>query len=278
MSDDPKNKPVWPGAYRLEGDRTKVLDLFFAAIRRRAPEVLESLREKVLPVFMARGGSPEPFELALSRWTSQFNLAPRYDRSRVANLQDQELAELFICEQSLSGFVTAILRHWSESPPEREALTLQQRIEYSAEDELAVFNTMFALWIRTGEISSSSAPPAPNYAFGCSPWNPRRETRAQARHRILAELTTKVDQALEGEEKRAQLGGLERAPLKQQGDHFEWLVRYQIQGWSHNKIAREYKTFRQTVAEGINSASELLIGSAWKFWLRAQKKGGRPRK
>jgi len=85
-------------------------------------------------------------------------------------------------------------------------------VELSAEDEWAVFNSIFTLAIRSGEIPSSSVPPAPEYTFRCSPWNPRRETRAQARQRMLAELITKVEQALEVEEKRAQLGGLERTP------------------------------------------------------------------
>ncbi|MDI3501693.1 MAG: hypothetical protein PWP22_1464 [Thermoanaerobacter sp.] len=60
---------------------------------------------------------------------------------------------------------------------------------------------------------------------------------------------------------------------KQEVKHFEWFVRYQIQGWSKEKIAKEYYVSRQNVTQAINDISD-LIG----LKPRPVSKGGRPKK
>jgi hypothetical protein len=50
----------------------------------------------------------------------------------------------------------------------------------------------------------------------------------------------------------------EEIPTKRGDEHFRWLVRYQVQGWSMLRIAAEYHFGRKTVEDGIASAAELI--------------------
>ncbi|PHO06651.1 hypothetical protein BFT35_10340 [Thermoanaerobacterium thermosaccharolyticum] len=60
---------------------------------------------------------------------------------------------------------------------------------------------------------------------------------------------------------------------KYEDSHFEWFVRYQVQGWSKEKIAREYHVTRQSVTNAIDEIGD-LVG----LKPRPTSKGGRPKK
>jgi hypothetical protein len=47
-------------------------------------------------------------------------------------------------------------------------------------------------------------------------------------------------------------------PVKRGDDHFVWLIQFQVQGWSMQKIANEYGAGRKTVEEGINAVAALI--------------------
>lgn len=71
---------------------------------------------------------------------------------------------------------------------------------------------------------------------------------------------------------RKEFDGIVPARHKQE-EHFEWLVRYQIQGWSHERIRREYNVSRENVRKRIPEVASLI-----RLTLRAPKGPGRPRK
>lgn len=54
--------------------------------------------------------------------------------------------------------------------------------------------------------------------------------------------------------------------------HFDWLVHYQVQGWSYQKIATQYRKSRKAVEGAVKDTAQ-LIG----LTLRAPGRGGRPR-
>jgi hypothetical protein len=49
MATDDTNSRIWPGEYSWPDDRTPAQRAFFRAIAKTAPEVLESLRQNILP-------------------------------------------------------------------------------------------------------------------------------------------------------------------------------------------------------------------------------------
>jgi hypothetical protein len=51
-------------------------------------------------------------------------------------------------------------------------------------------------------------------------------------------------------------------------EHMEWLVKYQVQRKSQDKIRREANRTRQTVAEAIKNAARLVAGFEYLQWLR----------
>jgi hypothetical protein len=59
---------------------------------------------------------------------------------------------------------------------------------------------------------------------------------------------------------------------------FDWLVEYQINGLSQNKISKKYEAKREQIKRTIDELAQLLIGAEWEMWLKPHPKGGRPRK
>jgi hypothetical protein len=113
--------------------------------------------------------------------------------------------------------------------------------------------------------------------FAAPEWDVCRETKAEASDRILAALKGQVTRYLEEREQRARQEGMAQRPRTWTPHHFEWLVRFQVQGWSHNQIATAHDCTRQTIPPALNQVANLMVGPKWKQWLRPPGKPGRPR-
>lgn len=105
-----------------------------------------------------------------------------------------------------------------------------------------------------------------------TPWQPFKERRATATHRIQAELRRQVQAYLDQTEHAMRMAGARRTS-RESRHHLEWLVRYQVRRESSVRIAKEVGVDRKTVEAGVRKAAA-LIG----LRLRPPRKGGRPRK
>ncbi|MFI5399120.1 MAG: hypothetical protein ACHQ9S_26615 [Candidatus Binatia bacterium] len=87
-------------------------------------------------------------------------------------------------------------------------------------------------------------------------WDPRHErwdswiTRADIDGKLSA-YRRRVEEAV-GQ------AGLVRTPGKRELPHFEWLARHQVQGWSYEKIRREYNIWeRKTIEDGVKRTAAM---------------------
>lgn len=104
-------------------------------------------------------------------------------------------------------------------------------------------------------------------------WDPRVETWGEFENRI-DELYRHYKAAYKKRtEDFFKQVGYEVGKEKQADAHFEWFVRYQVQGWSKERIAREYHTARQNVSSAIEEIARLVCLEP-----RPTVKGGRPQK
>lgn len=96
-------------------------------------------------------------------------------------------------------------------------------------------------------------------SFAPTFWNPHAETRAAATGRILAGLTRQMHGQLDKIEAAARDLGAKPTPSKRTGgEHFRWLVRYQVKGESLTEIARDACKEKQTVAEAVHGTAALI--------------------
>lgn len=104
-------------------------------------------------------------------------------------------------------------------------------------------------------------------------WDPREETWDEFEKKI-DELYKHYKEAYRKRtEEFFKKNGYVKGKEKYEDSHFEWFVRYQVQGWSKEKIAREYHVTRQSVTNAIDEIGD-LVG----LKPRPTSKGGRPKK
>lgn len=87
------------------------------------------------------------------------------------------------------------------------------------------------------------------------------ETRQQAAARIRAEFEKELNVYLDAIEDQAKAAGMERTPQKRarKGDatqHYEWLARSEVQGWSHAQIAKYYRVEKGTVETAVRATAK----------------------
>lgn len=104
-------------------------------------------------------------------------------------------------------------------------------------------------------------------------WDPQREERGAAADRILSDLRAAVRTELDRIELTARRAGPPARRKRTGLEHLVWLARYQFLHESYPLIAHDACRLRQTVAEGVRSAAE-LVGLP----LRSPDPSGRPRK
>jgi hypothetical protein len=229
-------------------------NLFLIAIQEVAPEVLQWLRDQVLPLY---------------------NLKPLDPKLCHVSLED---AKLFLPDE-----LWRELQAWAEKFNLREDWLLEQAI-----DTLAVWRVCPALtqepieWGVYGRGGGYMLPETHEdrrLKFECAGWSPTIERRDKARARIMAEFEAHLGAYLERLGQVAEQARFRQASEKRKrfGDdeltHFKWLVSYQVRGHSHREIAEKYGVDVRAISNGIKSAAALAG-----IKLRLPSGVGRPRK
>ena len=111
------------------------------------------------------------------------------------------------------------------------------------------------------------------FAFEHKGWDLIKITRAGAEQKLRAAFEEALSGYLDRMESLAATRGLVPVPQKRGTEHFEWLVRYQVQGRSFQAIARDACRDRKTVADAVRETAALLQLS-----LRPPGQPGRPSK
>jgi hypothetical protein len=248
---------------------------FEAIARKAAKEVLEPLRDEVLPLYRRKKASGakvmgihqhplreelreafreskkdfERFIAALELWAKKSHL-----------LTGNGLA---LDQTFLDDWIRPVVEHtlgaWDQDPAKLDAL------------EWAIPQNLLG---------------GPRYA-GTSDyeWNPQTEGRGSAWDRIIGEFKTGLRDYMAEKEKAQEEAGREKAPRRFAIRHFDWLVLYQVLETPYYQIAKtEYvkkagqmKAAVNFVTRAVKDAAELVIGRDYKSWLR-KSPPGRPRK
>lgn len=167
------------------------------------------------------------------------------------------------------------------------------------------------LFLARDKDDEAFCPPVFDYNFKVKGWDPLREKHDAAKERILRELTQQLIQKLTDHKRIATMMGMEKHSRVYNKGHFDWLALHQVGEKSMYAIAkdraealpeyqsakgrresaRERKTLdvetdkaimanaiaaeEKTVAKGIHSAAELVIGPDWQSWIRGGRAGRR---
>ena len=288
-----------PGEYQWPHDRSHAYRLFFDAIQRLSPEVLQSLRDDVLPVFcmLSEAATHPPLptdDLLMGNilgWAQKYHLVGSEHNSRTGSGAEKLRAPLRGAAKDLDPnsfppdmqfFLNWVLfaaygtlKVWaSEGDGTALAWTLPRR-----GCQLGLILDHEHLDRAADELFSDLSEGLPEYQFHCASWDPQCETRPACIDRILAEVKRQLEPMLDKEENTYQFFGFERTPRLTAKEHFDWLVRYQVQGVRFQRIGRESAVKRetQTIADGVKDAAEHVIGPGWQTWLRPGRPG-RPHK
>jgi hypothetical protein len=138
------------------------------------------------------------------------------------------------------------------------------------EDPVRAANLDWIRFIRpgAGQTDGEPSPRSAEFQVACRRWDCRAETKVEAEQRLRAAYDAAVGRMLDEEKQQAQhFGGLP-VPRRYERKHFDWLVLYQVAQQGASAIGRAEKESRQTVEKGIERAAEILVGHAYKRWLR----------
>jgi hypothetical protein len=95
-------------------------------------------------------------------------------------------------------------------------------------------------------------------------WDPSSETRGDFTKRIKEKFDKELEEYLSKKEANAKEIGMQPTRIaltrKPRGTKsiFEWLIRFQVQGFSKNRIAKNFNVTQKAVRESINSKASLI--------------------
>jgi hypothetical protein len=298
-----KTEKLIPGGWGWPHDRSQAQRLFFLAIEGQAPEVLETLRDDVLPVYRQieeeTGRAPQPTDdLLLGHiwgWAEQHHLVVDRDddqarqNTEVPAGEPETLAEIrnpdnvSPVRQFFLGWVLfaayGTLKAWAgpQGPPAELRWTLPLR-----DFELGiVLEGARDLDRAAAELfTPGPAEAPPEYHFRVAAWHPIQETRAECETRVLEEVRRQLKVQLDQADRLyRQVLGLRPTKRVAATRHFDWLVRYQVQRKPLLQIANGCSPSATTpsVWQGVRAAAELVIGPGWEGWLRHAPRGRPPK-
>lgn len=211
--------------------------VFLARVEDVAPEVVDHLREKVLPLYQeARdNGMTWPRRASWERSPSFWRRLPKVAERHPDERGYQALMPLY-----------DVLTSWAD--------TYHLTDEWLLEDAL---HTLYAWteWPRLLEVvperfhpggAGSMVPEMDPPTLEVGPWDPTIETWAGFQDRARETFERWLRDYRTAGDAWADDLGLESAPEKRprKGDplalHWEWVARYQCQGWSYAQIAEHY--------------------------------------
>ena len=238
---DPDDSGAGP---EKEGQR-----LFLWQVSKDVPEVLESLRDRVLPHFPK---APSIYEDV--RWEGPAELptdAAKWEREIIAWAEQFHLAEPWVLDAAC-----LTMAGW-------------HRFGYSPK------------WWPICE--AKKAGPVRPMCFEHAGWEMPWEDRQEAEDRIKAAFSDALEQYLNEMETEAR-GWIETPEKREFHKHLEMLVRWQCQKWTYRRIAEKYGYGEMKTDQGdkrhtgISGVSKALDSTAKLIGLsRRQGKQGRPR-
>ena len=104
-------------------------------------------------------------------------------------------------------------------------------------------------------------PPTPEpLLFEIEGWRIQEETRRIFKERATAEIYRVLTSYCDKVENDAEHAGFRRTPDRRnrEGDHFEWLAKYQVLGWSFKRIAESINVDKRSVERAIHGLAEQL--------------------
>ncbi len=238
------------------GDRTAAdaWTELFQAIRRVAPEVLERLRDDVLPCFEEARAESSPLTLRKVKQADP--------------ISDEGLVPL---KRAFDGWANSfyLTDQWAESIAWQ---TLDRWIASQEARDLLQISLPSVTWIPP--VSDADR----EFTFSDPGWDPALETKKTFVTRIGDRFEERLQVYLAAVTHQFECQGWERTPEKRREDHFEWLARYQVQGWTHRMIADEYSTDAKILGEDTVSKALNRLANRMGLTLRPPDKGGHPRK
>lgn len=286
-----------PGEFLLPGDNTPAQREFFRAIERSAPEVLVSLRKRLLPEFRRCCETDKPDEervwdlyepawdwaaghgLVVGERLIPLDLTCR--GLSQAERQARDAALVGSCEQTFffpfAFFaIWGTLKAWHDDPRGKGDEWVLPHWPYAIDgcDLLMLRTRLPGFRISDLFIAPNTETRVP-FRFRCGGWNPFQEKRLAAKKRILAEAKKALDAYMRQVKKLMTAFDVSPAPVRQSPEHFDWLVLYQLGGKRYGQIAKhdDVALETQAIADGIRKAAMQVVGPNWKKWLRPSEKG-----
>jgi hypothetical protein len=196
---------------------------FLEEIRRHAPEVLEALRDEALPHIRTGQG-----QIAVTRLKL---IARRFHLFR----EESNPAGWWLFSACWSTLVD-----WREHPERAESSQWAEPPEEAGHGfddyfESARFQAL------TGVTVPAPSPYGTTFEYQTQMWHEQRETWSEFARRVTAGVEQKLRDLRSLVDQAEKDFGFEKIPSKRDEHHYVWLVRYQIKGWSKNRLAKESK-------------------------------------
>ncbi len=266
MADDPTAKRIGIGQYdTVDGFHTRLRSrrVFLHRAASLVPELLPSLAEAIklvpaealeLPAYPDDGGGYGRLAESVSRF-EQFRAGITQWQNRWHLTDDWVSGELHSALSWLRGNLPALERvrtAW-------KYFDLERPRSFSP-----IYPPKGGLPGTTGFQHSLAKPLPPLFVFRAR-WYPQYEFRADISRWLRKQFDQDLVAYLDAVEKQMETAGLVKTPTKRPrrgGDsmqHFDWLVRFQVQGWTQARIAAENSNLDiSTVADALRSSATLI--------------------
>jgi hypothetical protein len=240
--------------FRFDYDHTWGRIQFMEAVARMAPDVLKCLHRDVYPAYLAV--KPKSPRMLRALQTDPARHEPVLETIR-------PFVRLWAEQFHLNGPASQLPHHWD-------------RVGLVGWMEPIILETLMS-WDVAGPSSSWSYPS--QYCAGafldmpaafrveCDGWAILRETRSGFEARVTADFKKTLQAYVENRECEAKKHWWTRLPQRVTTDQLDWLVAYQVNRLSHNKISADANRSRQAVSADIKKAAQLVAGSNYRAWL-----------
>lgn len=262
---DPTTKRIGVGQYdTVDGLHTRLSSrrVFFHRAAGLVPELLHSLAEAIesvpvevfdLPVYPDDGGGYERFAESVSR-VGQFRtvITPWQNRWHLTDDWVSEELSRALC------WVSGNLRATERVCAAWKYFDLEPVGPFSP-----IYPPTGGLPGTTGFKHSLAKPLPPLFVFRAR-WYPQYEFRTDVSRWLKKQFEQELTAYLNAVEKQMETAGLVKTPTKRprrRGDamqHFDWLVRFQVQCWTQARIAAEENVAISTVADALQSTAALI--------------------
>ncbi len=108
-------------------------------------------------------------------------------------------------------------------------------------------------------------------------WDPRRESEAEFRTRVLRLVKKELHDHIGQTRRRLLNRSWKEAPEIRSRLHYDWLVYRQVYGWSYERIAAHFRRTRRTTEEAVKELAA-LIGLPVRAVAKGRPRGARDRR